>query len=361
MTVPRPEPVLDVRGLHSWFEAPGGLVRAVNGVTLRVNDGERLGVVGESGSGKTQTFFAVLGLAHGFPGVVEGSARVAGVDVLAGLSSHVKVSGTSDLASPRVEKDVERWDRLQRQRLQGVLGHEVAILFQDPKRSLIPYWTIGRHLEEALARRGSEGGGRGAAASLLARLGFDTPGRILQSYPEQLSGGQAQRAFLALSMAMAPRLLVADEPTTGLDIINQQRVLLQLRRVQEEARLALVLISHDLSVVMRVVDRVLVMFGGRVLERAPTTVLGSGVAGPRHPYTRALHESQRRRKMGLQLAPAASHATTAGRVSHGCPYALRCSLRPMLGPADQSRCTSEFPPEVEVDAEHSVACWGVTT
>lgn len=351
--------LLDVRGLRSWFETSGGLVRAVEGVSLHVGEGERVGIVGESGSGKTQTFFALLGLAHGYPGVVAGTARLGKVDLLGGLDAHVRVTPSLDHPHAVVHKESERWRRLQDERLRGVLGRDVSILFQDPRRSLIPYWTIGRHLDETLRRRTGAHPAPGRAADLLARLGFEQPSRILSSFPEQLSGGQAQRAMLALTMAMEPRLLVADEPTTGLDTINQGRALEQLQRVQEEAGLALVLISHDLSVVAQMVDRVVVMFGGRVMERTSASLLlqteRAGVAC--HPYTQALRESQQRRAAGLPIVPG-RRAPALRRDGAGCPFAQRCSLRRDLSPMWQSRCDAEFPPELEVQPGQHVACWG---
>ena len=355
------KPLFEITGLRSWFETPAGLVRAVEDVSLHVGAGERVGIVGESGSGKTQLFFAVLGLSSGYPGVVAGSARMGEVAILDGLAEHVTISPNPDHPTPAVAKRWERWNRIHHARLDGVLGRDMAILFQDPRRSLIPYWTISRHLSEALARHSNNGDAESRAMTLLSSLGFRDPGRVMQSFPEQLSGGEAQRAMLALTMAMQPRLLVADEPTTGLDAINQVRVLQQLRSVQEEAGLALVLISHDLSVVERVVDRVVVMLGGRILERAPVSILAGGDAGgARHPYTRSLRESQERRSAGRPIRGRVD-STQLRRTASGCPFAARCSLRNRLSLDLQSLCSNVFPPETIVSDDHAVACWGVST
>ncbi len=351
----RRSPLLAIDELHSRFIGPDGMVRAVDGVSLAVPAGSRLGVVGESGSGKTQTFFGILGLSAGSPGVVQGRATFNDIDLLGGLDRFVR-PGRSDVD---VEKDMTGWVRHQRSTLQSILGRDIAILFQDPKRSLIPYWTIRQHLLDVLKRRGVAEGRENRAGELLALLGFRNPRRILESFPEQLSGGEAQRSLLAITLAMQPQLLVADEPTTGLDTINQVRVLDALLHVQEAATLALVLISHDLAVVDAMVDDVVVLFAGRVMERASAEWMRTAGDDELHPYTRQLRDSQRRRSVG-QALPRAAHQQRLSRAPTGCPYHARCALRPQLPAALQSRCASEVPPEAIVAPGHTVACWGIT-
>jgi ABC-type dipeptide/oligopeptide/nickel transport system ATPase component len=340
--------MLWIRDLHSWFAMDSGVVRAVNGVSLRVDAGQRVGIVGESGSGKTQTFFAALGLARGRPGVVSGSARVAGVEVLEGLSSYVRVTDGT------VNKDDVRWRRLERARLRRVMGTDVTMMFQDARRSLVPYWTVGRHLAK-LSRRSSDD--CPDALDLLSTLGFRDPRRVAASYPGQLSGGEAQRAMLSLVLAMRPKLLVADEPTTGLDALNQARMLDALGDAQSSSGFALAFISHDLAIVEGVVDYVFVFFGGRVVEHGPKLILSG--ADFVHPYTNELRASQVRRARGLPIDPATARPTHP-IAQVGCPFAARCVLRPTLSQAMQVRCATEPPPLFEVGVAHNVACWGAT-
>ncbi len=340
------QPLLSIAGLTTWFASPQGTVRAVDDVSLTLDAGRKLGVVGESGSGKTQTFFSVLGLSSGVPGVVAGRARLGGMDLLDGLERFVGPNG----------KDVGGWNRFHQQRLQSVLGADAAILFQDPKRSLIPYWTIGRHFTDVLSRRNTEQ----RPADLLDALGFREPARILAAYPHELSGGEAQRALLAMTMAMQPRLLIADEPTTGLDTINQARVLEALRRAHEGRQVAVVLISHDLAVVDAMVDDVVVMFAGRVVERISSLQLRTVPDAQLHPYTRALRASQRSRAAGRPISTEL-YKTPLARATTGCAYHARCALRPLLSASMQQQCAAEVPAEHVVSPGRSLACWGQRT
>ena len=355
MIRPVSRPLLEIVELESWFQTPSALIRAVDNVSLQVGERQAIGVVGESGSGKTQTFFSAFGLTSGWPGVVAGRVRFDDTELLAGLDQHVRVSERSG-----IEKNSSRWNAIHRQRLLPILGHDVAMMSQDPRRSLIPYWTVGRHLMEVMQRRATRPLTESDAHDLLGRFGFRKPERLRRAYPEQLSGGEAQRVMLALTTAMAPRLLIADEPTTALDAVNQIRVLEELRRLHTESNVALVLISHDLGVVAGMVEYLLVFFGGRILERAPASVLGDDAPSSLHPYTVELLESQRRRSEGLPIA-ASVKESTGSRLSAGCPYATRCSLRPRLSIDLQVQCESVFPDEVELEPNHFVACWGVTS
>jgi len=337
------QPLLSIDGLTTWFASPQGAVRAVDDVSVTLNAGHRLGVVGESGSGKTQTFFSIFGLSHGAPGVVAGSARLGAVDLLSDLPRFVGPRG----------KDVDGWNRVHQQRLAPILGVEAAILFQDPKRSLIPYWTIGRHFHDVLERRNTNQ----RPTDLLDALGFRDASRVLAAYPHQLSGGEAQRALLAITMAMQPRLLIADEPTTGLDTINQSRVLEALRHAQQERQHAMVLISHDLAVVDSMVDDVMVMFAGRVVERISAVQLRTLPDAHLHPYTRALRASQRTRAAGHPISTEL-YKTPLTRAATGCAYHLRCALRPLLPASTQQQCVAKAPPEQVASPGRSQACWG---
>jgi oligopeptide transport system ATP-binding protein len=355
MIAPAKTALLTVRDLQCWFSTPTGILRAVDRISLQVGEGQRIGIVGESGSGKTQTFLGVLGLTLGFPGVVAGSATLGTTELLSGLGSFVRPDEKrkEDAAWRR---EAERWKNRHRQLLEPVLGKEVAVLFQDARRSLVPHWTIGRHLEQIIGRR-SPRDARAEAKEIVRQLGFRDPGRILDAFPGELSGGEAQRAMVALAIAIRPRLVIADEPTTGLDAINQSVVLDQLGNACAESGAALVLISHDLAVVEGLVDQVYVFFAGRVMERAPVGVLRRAATGRVHPYTQELRESQSRRTAGLPIVGVIPF-DRGPRSGRGCPYARRCGLRPRLDAATQTRCTTETPPDVQLSPDHSVTCWG---
>jgi ABC-type dipeptide/oligopeptide/nickel transport system ATPase component len=349
--------LLKVRDLHAWFETPQGVLRAVDGVSLSVAAGERVGVVGESGSGKTQTFFGLLGLARGAPGVVRGEASFGGTDLLPGLASAWPADAMSydtvvrSGLSRATRAAVARWRATQAEVLESLLGRQLAILFQDPKRSLIPYFTVRQHLAAAHVEPS-------AMEDTLRALGFLEPTRILSAYPERLSGGEAQRAMLALTMAMRPKLLIADEPTTGLDLINQARVLEALARLQQQLGMALILISHDLAVVSSLVDRLVVMYGGQVMAEAPASVLRDARSGALHPYFDELRESQVRRAAGQPIEGAVLPPPPP-RAVRGCPFQTRCPLRPVLAAARQRQCAEERPVLQTLDGARATACWGM--
>lgn len=353
--------LLSIEGLHNWFTTPGGTVRAVSDVSLTIDAARRLGVVGESGSGKTQTFFGVFGLSGGSPGVVAGRARFGAVELLGGLERFVQpttITTTTNAAD--VRKNISGWNRHQQRQLEPIMGRDVGILFQDPKRSLIPYWKVGRQIDDVLRRRTAGVPEVGAAAQLLATLGFRDTTRILDSFPEALSGGEAQRVLLAITLGMKPQLLVADEPTTGLDLINQAKVLDALLQVQSATDMAMVLISHDLAVVDAMVDDVVVMFGGRVVERSTAAALRAPPDAELHPYTRALRDSQRRRSTGAPINATVLQQSSV-RAKAGCPFQHRCQLKPQLSSVTQNRCTTEIPVLTAVGPEHEAACWGLAS
>jgi oligopeptide/dipeptide ABC transporter ATP-binding protein len=291
--------LLEVRHLTTVFRTPFGAVRACDDVSFDVAPGEVLGIVGESGSGKTLTALSVLGLVPP-PGRIEaGSIRFAGEELV----------GTPEA------------------RLRRLRGRDIGMVFQDAGRALDPVHTIASQLREAAGKRAD-------VAALLGRVGLD--GRLASRYPHELSGGQRQRAMIAIAIARTPRLVIADEPTTAVDSISQVQVLHELARIQRELGCALIVISHNLGLISRLADRVLVMYLGRVMEQ---NAVRPFVAGPRHPYARAL----------LAATPALDLDRRTGRlagirglparmieVPPGCPFHPRC-------PDAEARCSVEVP------------------
>ena len=264
------EPILSVQGLTVEFETRAGSVRVVENATFDLKRGRTLGIVGESGSGKSVTSLAIMGLLASNARVRSGSAVFEGRDLL----------------------------QMSERELQNVRGADVAMIFQDPMTSLNPSYTIGFQIREALRLhgRGPDGerlrsSGRhaldAAAVELLDQVGIQEPRERLASYPHQLSGGMSQRAMIAMAIACRPKLLIADEPTTALDVTVQAQILELLRKLRRERDMSMILITHDIGVVAQMADEIMVMRKGRGLELGPARDV---IARPRHPYTRALLE-----------------------------------------------------------------------
>lgn len=345
-----PTPLLAVRDLEVWFRTNGSATRAVAGVSLTVPPGGRVGVVGESGSGKTQTFFSVLGLGRGSPGVVRGRAEFRGGSLMPDPERFVDWKPADGASVPA--KRTHAWERAHRNHLEGVLGQKVTFLFQEPKSSLVPYWRVGEHLA-AIQESGTE-----ASGDMLHRLGFPRPEAILDAFPEELSGGQAQRVMLAMALAGGPELVIADEPTTAVDAVSQIRILSALDEACDARGIALVLVSHDLGVVQGMVDTVYVLYAGRVMEVVSAQELAGGQAARRHPYTRQLLESHRRRLAGERLDPNGNGGALR-RAETGCPFRYRCPLRSALAPDRKRACDQDAPPLALNAAGHGAACWGL--
>jgi peptide/nickel transport system ATP-binding protein len=254
-------PLLEVRDLRMWFHTDNGVVTAVDGVTFSVNAGEVFGIVGESGSGKSMTSLAVMGL---LPrgAVTQGSVRLDGVELL----------GRSDREMRRIR------------------GAQAAMIFQDPLSSLNPYYTVGLQIEEMYRahRGGSRKEARKVAVEALARVGIPEPERRVGHYPHQFSGGQRQRVMIAMALVCSPALLIADEPTTALDVTVQAQILRLLAELQQSTRTGMVFITHDLAVISSIATRVLVMCQGEQVEYGTAEQIFSA---PQHPYTRRLLDS----------------------------------------------------------------------
>jgi oligopeptide transport system ATP-binding protein len=316
--------LLQVSDLKTRFHTPEGTVYAVNGVSFHLDQGETLAVVGESGCGKSVTMLSILRLIPIPPGeIVTGSATYVGRDLL-------------------TMRDEE---------LERVRGKEIAMVFQDPMTSLNPVLTIGRQITETLrvhlqmnAKEANE-----QAVHLLEAVGIPEPSRRLGDYPHQFSGGMRQRVMIAIALACNPSLLIADEPTTALDVTIQAQIVELVVRMREQLGMTVVWITHDLGVVAGLADRVVVMYAGYLVEEA--TVLDL-YEDPRHPYTQALlaalPRADRRRDHRLKSIPGAPPNLLV-RPTH-CPFAPRCEFV-------QERCWEENPPLSLVAPGHTIACW----
>jgi oligopeptide/dipeptide ABC transporter ATP-binding protein len=314
---------LSVRDLRVQFWTRRGTVHAVNGISFDVAPGETLGIVGESGCGKSVTSLALLGILPRAGRVPSGTAMFGGRDLL----------------------------KLSDRELRRIRGREIAMIFQDPMTSLNPVLTIGRQIREALEthfgmkKREAEA----RAAELLDRVGIPTAKQRLRDYPHQFSGGMRQRAMIAMALACRPKLLIADEPTTALDVTIQAQILDLLRELVSEEGTALILITHDLGVVAGMCERVNVMYAGLFMETAGAEQL---FGSPRHPYTLGLLESIPRldapRREQLKPIPGAPRDML--RAPSACPFQPRCRFE-----VESSR--REVPPLVKLEAGHYVACF----
>jgi oligopeptide/dipeptide ABC transporter ATP-binding protein len=312
-----------VRGLRTTFRGEQGEVWAVDGVDLRVERGRTLGIVGESGCGKSVTALSIMGLVPQPPG------RIAAGEVL--------FEGEDLLKAPA-------------QRLRDLRGDKLAMIFQEPMTSLNPAFTVGDQITEALLRHRDIGKeeAKNAAIGMLRRVRIPSPERRAKDYPHQLSGGMRQRVMIAMALACNPKLLIADEPTTALDVTIQAQILELMRALREELGTAIILISHDLGVIAELADEVAVMYAGRIVERC---AVGRLFAEPQHPYTVGLLGSIPRLHLERErLAAIQGFVPDAAALPEGCPFHPRC-------PFAVDRCSKEIPPLEEINAGHFVACW----
>jgi oligopeptide/dipeptide ABC transporter ATP-binding protein len=325
-------PLLEVRDLSVEFRLQGGAARAVDGVSLEVRPGEMLGVVGESGSGKSVTALSIMRLLPSPP------ARIVGGQIL--------FEGQDLLATPE-------------RTMRSLRGGAIAMVFQDPLTSLNPVLTVGFQVAEAIALHQQVGRAEAweRAIEALRRVRIPDPEVKARQYPHQLSGGQRQRVMIAMAFSCQPRLVIADEPTTALDVTVQRQILQLMARLRRELGTAILLITHDLGVVAQTCDRVAVMYAGRVVETAPVTEL---FAHPRHPYTRALLASVPRIDGSEGETEAGRLPSIAGQppdlfsIPSGCPFRPRCpdaraecEVMPgvhSFGPEQWVRCWN-YPPE----------------
>jgi oligopeptide transport system ATP-binding protein len=318
--------LLDVRGLETRFKTQQGVVHAVNGVSFGLKEGETLGVVGESGCGKSVTVLSLLKLIPTPPGkIAAGEAEFFGHDLL----------------------------NMTNEEIRFVRGSQISMVFQDPMTSLNPVLTIGQQLEEPLMLHVgmNKQQARERSAELLELVGIPRAKDRLGDYPHQFSGGMRQRVMIAMALSCSPQILIADEPTTALDVTIQAQILDLVKRLRDELGMAVIWITHDLGVIAGLADRVLVMYGGLIIEEAPVKELYSN---PRHPYTIGLIGSLPRvdEKQHTRLASIDGLPPVLYEMPTTCPFAPRCAYA-------IERCRSENPPlePVGADKEHRIACW----
>jgi peptide/nickel transport system ATP-binding protein len=325
--VPAQDKVLDVQGLQTVFFTNSGLFRAVSDVSFSVGRGETLAIVGESGCGKSVTALSIMRLVPDPPGrIVGGSVMLEGTDLLA----------------------------LDAAEMRAIRGNRISMIFQEPMTSLNPVMRIGDQITETvrLHRKMTQKGAWTQAVEMLRLVRIPEPERRAQEYPHQLSGGMRQRAMIAMALACRPALLIADEPTTALDVTIQAQILALILELQRELGMGLILITHDLGVVAQTAKRVIVMYAGKKIEEADVETL---FARPRHPYTRGLMASipsvpAPGIDAAARLVEIPGMVPSLTRLPQGCAFAPRCGLA-------IARCREEYPPLQNFDTDHLAACW----
>jgi peptide/nickel transport system ATP-binding protein len=319
--------VLDVKGLRTVFFTNSGLFRAVDDVSFQVRRGETLAIVGESGCGKSVTALSIMRLVPSPPGkIVGGSIMLEGTDLLG----------------------------LDEDKMREVRGDRISMIFQEPMTSLNPVMRIGDQITEAvrLHRTMTQKAAWQQAVEMLRLVRIPEPERRAREYPHQLSGGMRQRAMIAMALACRPALLIADEPTTALDVTIQAQILALVLELQQELGMGLILITHDLGVVAQTAQRVIVMYAGKKVEEADVDTL---FANPRHPYTRGLMASipavpSLGGNADVRLVEIPGMVPSLTKLPKGCAFAPRCELA-------IARCREEYPPLESFGADHLAACW----
>ncbi len=318
------EPLLKVRGLQTHFFTEDGVVKAVRGVDFEVYEGETLGIVGESGCGKSVTALSIMGLVD-YPGkIVEGEIIFKG----------------------------ENLTRKSYEEMRHIRGKEIAMIFQEPMTALNPVFTIGYQISEALMihLKMSEKEAMKQSVELLRKVGIPIPEQRVYEYPHQLSGGMRQRAMIAMALSCNPSLVIADEPTTALDVTIQAQILDLMKSLQQEYGASLIMITHDLGVIAEIADRVVVMYAGKVVEYADVNTI---FHRPLHPYTFGLLTSVPRLDVEMERLNAIPGVVPDPlHFPPGCGFNTRCSYA-------LDRCREEDPPLVEVEEGHWVRCWNM--
>ena len=316
------EHLLSVQDLHTSFFTDAGEVQAVNGVSFNLDPGEILGIVGESGSGKSVTAYSIMGI----------------------LADTGKVTGGRILYKG---EDLTQWSEKQ---MQAFRGKCCSIIFQDPMTSLNPVFTIGSQLKEAVVLHTDKQGADAEARviELLELVGINEPKKRIRQYPFELSGGMRQRVMIAMALACEPDILIADEPTTALDVTIQAQILELIQDLQKKLGMAVILVTHDLGVIADMCDNIVVMYGGRICERGTANEI---FYHPRHEYTKGLLRSiPNVSNMKQKLIPITGTPINMLNLPAGCAFCARCD-------AAMKICLTQPPMELEINENHSASCW----
>ena len=314
--------ILDVQDLHTTFTTDNGEVRAVNGVNFRLEPGKTLGIVGESGSGKSVTAYSIMQI----------------------LAANGRISSGKILYKG---EDIAQWNSHQ---MAGFRGKCCSIIFQDPMTSLNPVFTIGYQLEEAVLLHTDRNRqqARERAVEMLTLVGVNEPEKRVKQYPHELSGGMRQRVMIAMALACEPDILIADEPTTALDVTIQAQILELMQELQKKLGMAIIMVTHDLGVIASMCDEIIVMYGGRVCERGTADAI---FYHPAHEYTKGLLRSiPTTSNNGERLVPIGGTPINLLNMPRGCAFCPRCDEAMKI-------CLTTLPEEIPVGEDHLAACW----
>ncbi len=316
------KPLISVQNLHTSFFTDSGEVCAVNGVSFDLDHGEILGIVGESGSGKSVTAYSIMQILASTGKIVDGNVYYKG-------------------------EDITKWKEKQ---MRDFRGKCCSIIFQDPMTSLNPVFTIGNQLVEAITLHTDKKGkvAKERAAELLELVGINEPQRRLKQYPYELSGGMRQRVMIAMALACEPDILIADEPTTALDVTIQAQILELMQKLQKELGMAVILVTHDLGVIASMCDNIIVMYGGRICERGTAHEI---FYNPKHEYTKGLLRSiPNVTRMKEKLVPILGTPINMLNLPKGCSFCARCENAMKI-------CLTEKPEELTINENHKASCW----
>lgn len=317
------EKLLEIKDERLSFFTPAGEVKALNGVSFTMNEGDVLGIVGESGSGKSVTAYSIMGLTA-YPGKLIGGSIL--------FNGH-------------------RIDEMSEKELRKIRGNEVSIIFQDPMTSLNPVYTIGNQIEEVILLHTSKTRleAHARAKELLELVGINEPDKRLKQYPHELSGGMRQRVMIAIALACEPKLLIADEPTTALDVTIQAQILELMQELRKKLGMSIIMITHDLGVVASMCEKIAVMYAGHIVEYGTTDDI---FYNPKHEYTKGLIKSipKLNVEQTTRLVPIEGQPVDLLNPPKGCPFAPRCESCMKI-------CLNQFPPRTEFDGTHYSHCW----
>ncbi len=316
------EYILEAENLHTSFFTDAGEVRAVNGVSFRLEPGKTLGIVGESGSGKSVTAYSIMQILAETGRITEGAVRYRG-------------------------EDITKWNKKQMQKFRG---EKCSIIFQDPMTSLNPVFTVGNQLEEAILLHTDKNRkeAKERAIEMLTLVGVNEPESRVKQYPHELSGGMRQRVMIAMALACEPDILIADEPTTALDVTIQAQILELMQDLQKKLGMAIIMVTHDLGVIASMCDEIMVMYGGRVCERGTADDI---FYRPAHEYTKGLLRSiPKSDNMNEKLVPIGGTPINLLNMPKGCAFCPRCD-------AAMKICLSTQPEEMRISDTHLASCW----
>ncbi len=359
------EEILKVEDLRTYFYSytKEAFIRSVDSVSFSIRKGEVLGIVGESGCGKSVAAQSILGLITDGPGIISGNIFLTRndktVNLLDGLSDYASIR-TKRKAILEISKDISGWLKRSESLMKGIRGKVISMIFQNPKSALNPFITVGDQISESIMLHKGIQAKKEAmaiASKWLERVQIDSPSMRLYDYPHGLSGGMCQRVMIAMALSSEPSLLIADEPTTGLDVTIQTKIVELLKKLREELALTILLITHDMNVIMQLADRIAVMYGGRIVEYGLKKEIMDSNSFIRHPYTIALLNSiptigEIKAKERLRAIKGDVPDTIT--LYRGCRFYERCTLK---NDRIKKRCKEAEPEMIEIGTGHYMRCW----